>query len=319
METVGSLPDIIPSLATEAKAQKLFAKLRWPDGVRCPRCDHDRVYVTKGVNEDRPQWKCAKCRRKFSCTTGTIFEASHIPMRHWLYAMFTVCASRKGVSAKQIQRTLNITYKAAWFMMHRLRWAMTQEPLTGMLGGAGKIVEADETYVGGRRAGKRGRGAAGKTIVMALLDRDGGKARVASVPNVRGKTLKDVISQNVHETSTIATDSLSSYKGLDQKFAAHGTVDHNTEYVRGVIHTNFAESYFSLLKRGLYGTFHHVSQQHMDRYLNEFSFRWNNRELADGALMVLVVQYSEGMRLTYKPTKSDQGGGLTGRPPVKDR
>jgi hypothetical protein len=127
--------------------------------------------VTKSPNPDRPQWKCGKCRRKFSCTTGTVFEGSHIPLQKWLFAMFMICTSKKGVSAKQIQRGLNLTYRAAWFMMHRIRWAMTQEPLVGMLGGAGRVVEADETYVGGRRAGKRGRGAGGKTIVVALMDR----------------------------------------------------------------------------------------------------------------------------------------------------
>jgi len=306
MENVGGISEISAALADEGKAQRLFAKLRWPKGVRCPHCDHFKVYKTKGTNPDRPQWKCAACRRKFSCTTGTVFEGSHIPMRKWLFAIHMICSSRKGVSAKQIQRQLRINYKAAWFMMHRIRWAMTQEPLVGMLGGPGRVVEADETYVGGRRRGKAGRGALGKSIVVALMDRDAGVARVASVPNVRGETLKGVIRRNVKDTTFISTDNYPAYKGLAKEFAGHGTVDHDKEYVRGIVHTNFAESYFSLLKRGIMGAFHSVSARHIDRYLNEFSFRWGNRELDDGALMIKVVRGSEGMRLTYRPPKGSR-------------
>lgn len=245
----------------------------------------------------------AKCRRKFSCTTGTVFEGSHIPMSKWLQAIYMICTSKKGVSANQIHRMLGVAYNTAWFMMHRIRWAMTQEPLFGKLCGAGRIVEVDETYVGGRRSGKVGRSSEGKSIVVALIDRDANRAVVASVPNVRGRTLRSIIRDNVKDTTFIATDSYPAYTGLAKEFAGHGTVNHEKEYVRGVIHTNFAESYFSLFKRGVMGTFHNMGRQHIDRYLNEFSFRWNNRELNEGALMAVVVRGSEGMRLTYRPPK----------------
>lgn len=148
--------------------------------------------------------------------------------------------------------------------------------------------------------------ALGKSIVVALMDRDAGVARVASVPNVRGETLKGIIRRNVKDTTFISTDNYPAYKRLAKEFAGHGTVDHDKEYVRGIVHTNFAESYFSLLKRGIMGVFHSVSARHIDRYLNEFSFRWDNRELDDGALMIKVVRSSEGMRLSYRPLK---GGG----------
>jgi transposase-like protein len=302
MENIGAIKEIATLVVNEDKAQRLFAKLRWPKGVCCPRCGRGKAYRTKGANQDRPQWKCSDCRRKFSATTGTVFEGSHIPLGKWLYAIYMICSSKKGISARQIHRELRIAYTTAWFMMHRIRWAMTQEPLAGILGGAGHIVEADETYVGGRRPGKRGRGAGGKAIVVALIDRDANRARVASTPNVRGETLKNIIRRNVVDTTFISTDNYPAYKGLDKEFAGHGTVDHDKEYVRGVVHTNFAENYFSLLKRGIMGTFHSVGRQHIDRYLNEFSFRWNNRELADGALVIRVIRGSEGMRLTYRQT-----------------
>jgi transposase-like protein len=305
MENIGGIDEIAGLLKNERKAHRVFAKLRWPDGVRCPYCSREKAYATKGANPDRPQWKCAECRRKFSCTTGTVFEGSHIRLGQWLYAMFMICSSKKGVSSRQIHRQLRVTYKTAWFMMHRIRWAMTQEPLVGKLGGAGRIVEVDETYVGGRRPGKRGRGAYGKAIVVALIDRDAGEARVASAPNVKGKTLKGIIREHVHDTTFISSDNYPAYKGLDKEFAGHGTVDHDVEYVRGVLHTNFAENYFSLLKRGIMGTFHVVGRQHIDRYLNEFSFRWNNRELDDGAQVIRIVRGSEGVRLTYYPGKAE--------------
>ena len=310
MDNVGAIKEVAGLLMNERKAQRLFAKLRWPKGVRCPRCGHGKAYKTKPTNPDRPQWKCAACRRKFSATTGTVFESSHIPLGKWLYAIYMICSSKKGVSASQIHRQLRVAYSTAWFMMHRIRWAMTQEPLLGKLGGPGRIVEVDETYVGGVRRGKAGRSPIGKTIVVALIDRDEHRAVVASVPNVRGRTLKSIIRDNVKDTTFISTDSYPAYIGLDKHFAGHGAVNHDKEYVRGVVHTNFAENYFSLFKRGIMGTFHNMGRQHIDRYLNEFSFRWNNREIDAGALVGMIVRGSEGMRLTYRPPK---GGGA--RPP----
>ena len=209
------------------------------------------------------------------------------------------------MSAHQLHRQLGITYKSAWFMAHRIRYAMAQDPMTaGMLDG---IVEIDETYVGGKGKGKRGRGSVAKTPVVALIQRDG-QARSFKVDNVKGETLKGLARANVKETAHIMTDSFRSYRGIDKHFASHGYVDHSKEYVRGIIHTNFAESYFSLLKRGILGSFHHISKQHMHRYLGEFDYRWNNREESTDTQVSQAIKGFEGKRLTYKePLQKRQG------------
>ncbi len=181
-------------------------------------------------------------------------------------------------------------------LCHRIRLAMAQSPLAEKLTG---VVEADETYIGAKNVhGTGGRGAGRKTKVFALIER-GWRARPFRVDDVKGKTLKGLIRTHVEDTAYVMTDSFGAYHGLHREFAGHGVIDHNKEYVRGIIHTNFAESYFSLLKRGILGTFHHVSEAHMDRYLNEFNFRWNNRKISDGDRTMAVVRNTDGKRLVY--------------------
>ena len=271
-------------------------------GPVCPRCGAVVAYKLTGrpssTSAVRPGvYKCGSCRKQYSGTVGTVFEDSHVPLNKWLYAAHLMVSSKKGISANQLHRDLGVTYKTAWFMAHRIRLAMQPTEPAEKLSG---VVEADESYVGDKtKGGKRGRGAAHKVIVFSLIQRDG-EARSFHVPNVKGQTLKGVLPENVLGTADIMTDNLGSYRGLAKEFRSHGVVDHGKEYVRGIIHTNFAESYFSLLKRGIIGAFHHVSEQHFQRYLNEFDFRWNRRTVSDDERLLMAARDSEGKRLTYR-------------------
>ncbi len=286
----------------ENKAREYLESIRWPDGPICPHCNgSDKVYELKGKSTRPGLWKCGHCRKQFTVTVGTIFEGSHIPLAKWLMAIYLVCSSKKGISANQLHQMLGITYKSAWFMAHRVRLAMPQHPLSDKLQG---IVEADETYIGGRARGKRGRGAKNKTKVFALIQRNG-KALSFKVDDVKSKTLKTLIRKNVADTAHVMTDEFPSYNGLEKYVASHSVVTHGTrEYVRGIIHTNFAESYFSLLKRGILGTFHHISETHIERYLNEFNFRWNNRMEENHLRLTRIIEESGGRRLFYRDSST---------------
>ncbi len=221
-------------------------------------------------------------------------------------AIYLMNASKKGISAHQLHRLLGITYKAAWFMAHRIRYAMTEQPLGQLIG----TVEADETYIGGKmRGGKRGRGSENKAPVFALVER-GEELRAGKVQNVTSKTLKSIIRENVTPDSRIMTDKFLAYNGLDKGFASHETVDHASgEYVRGDAYTNTLEGWFSLLKRGVNGTFHHVSEQHLDRYVGEFVYRYNNRKMTDNERAHKALKAIEGKRLVYKDTVKEKAGG----------
>lgn len=286
----------------EDAAREYLEQQRWPDGAVCPHCGVIGAYkLQPKADSKRPVrkgvWKCKSCRKQFTVTVGTIFEHSHIPLYQWLSAIQFLCSSKKGMSAHQLHRMLNITYKSAWFMAHRIRYAMGQPPLAEKLQG---IVEADETYIGGKAHGKRGRGAENKTPVVALIQR-GGDVRSFKTERVTSKNVKTIIREHVDKSSTIMTDEFRSYKGLDKEFADHQTVSHGTgEYVRDNAHVNTAEGYFSLLKRGIIGTYHHISQQHLDRYLAEFNFRYNSRKVEDGVRMVLAINNAKGKRLILR-------------------
>jgi transposase-like protein len=313
---IDSIMDVASYLKDEVAAQQALADLRWPDGnVVCPLCKGGKkVYEVKYVRRDartgevmpsvRKQWKCGACRKKFSVTSKSIFEGAHISVGQWIFAIYMMCGSKKGISASQLARELKITVKSAWFMCHRVREAMLQEPLAGMLGaGPDSIVELDETYVGGKkknnRHAKRTAAAGRKTAVMTLIDREG-DVKTVKVPNVRKGTLQNLARPIVDQSATIITDAHLSYEGIGEYFAAHHTVDHSKTFVRGVImHTNFAESYHSLLKRGIIGAFHHVSDKHLPRYLAEFDRRWNTRKDRDGARAVSVIGTAFGKRLSY--------------------
>jgi transposase-like protein len=286
----------------EEAAREYLEQVRWPDGAICPHCGSIGAYkLQPKVTSKRPVrsgvWKCKACRKQFTVTVGTVFEDSHIPLYQWLSAIQFLCASKKGISAHQLHRMLDITYKSAWFMAHRIRYAMGQPPLAEKLLG---IVEADETYIGGKARGKRGRGAENKTPVFALVQR-GGDVRSFKTEQVTAKNLKAMIRENVLKDSTIMTDEFLAYRGLGKEFADHQTVNHGTkEYVRGNAHVNSAEGYFSILKRGIIGTYHHVSKQHLDQYLNEFNFRYNSRKVDDAFRMILAIQGVKGKRLVLR-------------------
>lgn len=285
----------------ENKAYAALEAIRWPNGPVCPRadCRSEKVYRLKPSKSGRRVLKCAKCRRQFSVTVGTVFEDSHLPLRYWLAATHLMNASKKGISAHQLHRLLGITYKSAWFMAHRIRYAMTDLAASGMGGQLDGIVECDETYIGGKNKGA-GRGTDNKIPVVSLVERNG---RVRSFPmfRVTAGNLKRVLRENIAPTAQIMTDQFAAYAGLEKHFVSHDTVNHSKkEWVRGKAHTNTVEGYFSLLKRGITGTFHHVSSQHLHRYLSEFDFRYNTRKANDRVRAVLATRGIEGKRLQYR-------------------
>lgn len=292
-----TLGDLDARFTDAHAAAEYLESIRWADGVVCPKCgetEREPYRLSPGKRTPRRVWKCRACRQKFTVTVGTIFESSHIPLHKWLLAFYLLCSSKKGMSAHQLHRMLGITYKSAWFVFHRVREAMSDPVFSAKLSG---VVEVDETYVGGKRKGKTGRPAQGdpkKVPVVALVER-GGRVRSSHVANVTAPVLQSAIRENVDRNARIMTDQLGSYRGLDRDFAAHS----EGEYVRGDAHTNSAEGYFATLKRGLNGSYHHVSQRHLHRYLSEFDFRWNAREASDSARTVAALAQTEGRRLMY--------------------
>jgi transposase-like protein len=293
------------SKLTEEEARKIFERIRWPDGPICPHCDSIEATKLEGEAHRSGLYKCRACEKQFTATVNTLLEDSHLPIRTWLMAFAILCSSKKGMSALQLQRQLGLgSYRTAWHLCHRIRYAMSKEPLAGLLKG---IVEVDESYVGGRprpehgkpRA-KHGRGTK-KVPVVALVERRG-KVRAKTIEHVDAKTLKNAIRGNVERSATIMTDQFGSYHGIGDEFeGGHYKVDHGRgEYVRGEAHVNTSESYFSLLKRGIVGSFHHVSKQHLDRYCDEFSFRWNHREITDGERTIAAINGIKGKRLMYR-------------------
>ncbi len=265
-------------------ARSWLEALLWPDGPICPHCGLiGCAYTMRGKTQRAGLYKCKGCEEQFTVTVGTVFERSHIPLNKWLFAFSMMVAIKKGVSAHQIHRMLGITYKSAWFMCHRIREALTATSSLAKLGGANKVVEIDETYVGGKEANKHktkregGRqGGKGKAPVLALVERDG-SVRSQHIANVNGKTLGPILHDNIDRATHLMTDDATVYPPLARDFAGHSSVNHSAEeYVRlaGFAHTNTVENYFSILKRGIIGTYHHVSEVHLHRYLAEFDFRY---------------------------------------------
>lgn len=292
-----------PIFNDEEEARLYLERLRWADGVVCPHCKHKGDHYALKAKKDstrpvrRGVWKCRKCRKQFTVTVGTVFERSHIPIHKWLLATFLLNSSKKGMSAHQLHRMMGITYKTAWFMFHRIRYAMKPQTEMQKLKG---IVECDETYVGGKARGKRGRGAANKTPVFSLVERNGS---VVSTPveRVTGKNLKDIMRKRIEKSSIIMTDDFRSYRGVGNDFAEHHVIHHGIkEYVRDEVHTNTIEGYFSLLKRGIVGVYHHVGKQHLHRYLSEFDFRYNRRRINDTDRSKSALVGIEGKRLLYR-------------------
>jgi transposase-like protein len=304
-ETLAEMASIDVGRLTENRAREILEKLRWPKGIECPHCKSKNIVRINGKSEKVRDGllRCKTCRKQFTVTVGTIMQGSHITLRQWVQAFYSMCSHKKGVSSLQLQRNLGLhSYRSAWHLTHRIRSAMRENPLASLLKG---VVEVDETYIGGKPRGdgekhKRGRGTK-KAPVLALVER---KGNIISKPvkNVTAKTLKSTIREAVDKESKIITDEWGSYAGIGKEFkGGHETVNHGLkEYVRGDVSTNTAESYFALLKRGVHGTFHHISKKHLPRYCNEFSFRWDNRKVNDGKRTEGAVKGIEGKRLMLK-------------------
>jgi transposase-like protein len=299
-----------PIFTDEDKAREWLEARIWPTGPVCPHCGVvDQATLMHG-NSHRPGlYQCNACREPFSVTVGTLYERSHVPLHKWLAATHLMMASKKGISALQIGRLLGLSKKTAWFLCHRIRESF-RETDPGLLGGEGEIVEIDETFVGGLEKNKhrtmrkhQGTGGVGKEAVFALVERKG-KVRSHHVPAVNAANLRTVLQEQVAAETHIMTDEGGAAKKVGSEFEKHSSVNHSIgEYVRGDAHTNTIEGYFSIFKRGIYGTFHHVSPQHLKRYLAEFDFRYNEREalgVNDAERMSKSIGGIVGRRMTYR-------------------
>ncbi|WP_421882172.1 IS1595 family transposase [Pacificispira sp.] len=293
-----------PYFHDEAAAFAKLEEIVWPNGPICPHCGgRERIYELKGKSTRQGLKKCGHCRKQFTVRVGTVFESSHIPLHKWFQAAYLMASSKKGISAHQLHRTLEITYKSAWFMAHRLREAMrdNSDPM-GALGGQNKVVEADETYVGGKAKNRAYKEPPKKEAVVSLVERDG-RVKSFHLKTVTAKTLRPILVTQIDRKSYLMTDESLVYIKTGEEFAGHGTVNHSVdEYVRhgSFMHTNTVESFFSLLKRGLHGAYHHVSQQHLKRYLAEFDFRHNARGVSDAERSELILRGIGGKRLVYE-------------------
>lgn len=327
-----TLRNLADQITDEHDAYVLLEELRWHGTPVCAHCGHDKAYFlnpkggTRGTGRPhsdgkrtqsvRRVWKCAKCRKQFSVLTNTIFHGTKVPLRTWLMVMVQMSSAKNGISAREIERMHGVTPETAWFILHRLRESMKREPLAGMLVGT---VVADETFIGGKPRNKRQQGKARpgssrgystadqKTAVLSLVNRETGEVRSQVIPDVTGATLRKAIAEQVDiAESHLQSDKWRGYVQVGDEFLSHESVDHGShEYVRGHVTTNDAESYFAQLKRSIDGTHHHVSREHLPRYLAEFDYRYSTRKLSDSARMERMVDQAGGRRLTYKP--------LTGR------
>jgi transposase-like protein len=317
-----NLNDIAKHFSTEDDARQFLEAQRWPSGTVCPHCGVEgesyrlrpkkegKTHVRAGV------WKCGGCRKQFTVRVGTIFEDSHIPLHKWLMAIHLLCASKKGMSAHQLHRMLGVSYKSAWFMAHRIRYAMTQEPLSSKLAG---VIEMDETYIGGKqkfgphsvKAGERPKDRphpfAGKETVVSVLQRGGRVQSHHLRGRVTAENLRTIIDGMVDEKAHLITDTstvLASAGSVRRHDRVNHTIGEYARYKNGVcISTNSVEGYFSNLKRGINGVYHHVGKRHLHRYLSEFDFRYNSRKMKDGERSLLALKGVNGKRLMLRDSK----------------
>lgn len=294
-----NLIDVTKEFKTEEQCFKYLEKMRWPNGIRCTVCGNDKLtrYMKKGkTGKSRPTFQCLEptCKTQFTATSGTIFQDSHLPLTKWFLAIALIVDAKKGISANQIKNHLGVQYKTAWHLMHRIREAMQEEP-KGLLRGT---VEVDETYIGGRYDRRRKRGPWEKQAVIGLVERDG-RVEARPIPTPSKKVLVGIVRERVAKGSRVYTDELAAYKTVGETHH-HKTVNHIAlEYARGKVHTNGIENFWSLFKRGLIGSFHKVSSKHLPRYLNEFTYRFNNRRDVD-LFGMTVGNLLCGITLQYK-------------------
>jgi transposase-like protein len=299
----------LPIFKDEEAARKHFEAIRWPNGPVCPHCGvPNEATLVKGKSHRPGLYQCNACREPFTVKVGTVMESSHIPMHKWALGFHLMAASKKGVSAHQLHRMLGVTYKTAWFMAHRIREAMgLPAPGPGRVGGSGKAVEIDETYIGKNPdapPAKKKRGHAQKMKIVTLIER-GGEARSFNVTDdLTRAAILEILFENVSRDASLMTDESPLYAGFAKYVGSHDKINHShDEYVRGDVHTNTVEGFFSVFKRGMKGVYQHCGKQHLQRYLNEFDFRYSNRAalgVNDTTRARRAIKGAEGKRLTYR-------------------
>lgn len=298
-----------PYFHDEEAAYAKLESIVWPNGPVCPHCGGvERIGKLKGSATRIGVHKCYQCRKQFTVKVGTVFESSHVPLYKWFQACYLLCSSKKGISSHQLHRVLEVTYKTAWFMTHRLREAMKTLGFEPM-GGEGATVEADETYFGEKevKTSKGKRGPANKRCVVALVER-GGNVRSFHVDRATKQGVSEILKANVDPATHLNTDESRLYKEVGQEFAGHDTVNHSAkEYVRGNAYTNTIEGYFSIFKRGMKGIYQHCAEKHLHRYLAEFDFRYNERKVDDSERTEAALKGIVGKRLTYRRSNQEQG------------
>lgn len=316
-----TVTELAKRITNEAEAYAYMESLRWPDGPVCPHCGHDKAYYLKPANgvsrttrtgapSQRRVWKCAKCRKQFSVTTGTIFHGSKVSLQTWLFVFFEMCANKNGLAAREVERKYDVSPKTAWFMTQRIREAMIDRAPQAMRG----VVVADETWIGGDpdnlhadERQRRKKHHSDKQPVLSLIEKGSGEVRSKVVTNVRGATLRKAMNENIdRHDSILYTDSGPQYVAIGRQYVKHHSVNHHAgQYVdyRTGATTNQAENYFSQLKRSLDGTHHNVSRQHLQRYLYEFDFRYSTRGLTDTERMARLMGQVPGRRISYKRVK----------------
>jgi transposase-like protein len=305
--------DLTNPIFTDAdKAREHLEAVNWPEGPFCPHCGEcENVHRLQGKSTRPGLIQCNSCLKNFTVTVGTVFERSKVPLNKWLLATYLLASSKKGMSAHQLHRMLGVTYKTAWFMCHRIREAM-KDTDNDPMGGYGKTIEADETYVGGKVGNRHASKRHGskklspfkdKQPVVSLVER-GGNVRSFHVAKVTGPQLREVLVTNADRGSWLMTDEHAGYKNVGKEYVGHGIVSHSRgEYGRaGVFHTNTIENFFSIFKRGIIGVYHHVSEAHLSRYTTEFDFRYNTRSITDGERADAILSGIVGKRLTYRRT-----------------
>lgn len=301
-----------PYFHNEEAAYEFVESKLWPHGATCPKCgERDRVSKMEGKSTRIGAHKCYVCRKPFTVKVGTIFESSHVKMNLWLQAIYLIASSKKGISSNQLHRTLGVTLKTAWFMTHRIREAMREGDMSPF-GSNGGVVEVDETFIGRDfdkkpKGMKKGRGYHHKNKVLALVDRDTKQARSVVVDDLKTSTIIPILKNNILREARVMTDEAGQYQSLSNHFDEHGFTRHGmgqyVHFVDPTIHTNTIESYFSVFKRGMKGTYQHCGHSHLNRYLAEFDFRYNTRtslEVSDEQRADMILAGVVGKRLTYQ-------------------